>query len=469
MEHRSVPRLGLYGAVLHATLILTHAQITPDGSTPLHQAAYQDQVDTALDLLKSGALPDVKNTYGITPLMLACENGNGPLVEHLLKAGANPNDTRRGGESVLMLAARTGLPGPVQALIAKGAKLDATNHTGQTALMWAAAEGHAPIVKILLDAGADPDRKLKSGFTALYFAAREGHGEVIQVLEAAGVDIHASLQTEHGGGRAPGAGISALMFAIENGHFELAAQLLEAGADPDDQRSGTSPLHMLTWVRKPNRGDGLDGAPPPNGSGEMSSLSFAELLLQKGAKVNAPLKHGKSSRLSLKGATPFLMAAKTADLSYLKLLKKHGADPLRPNAEGTTPLMAAAGLGTHAPTEEAGTEAECLEVVAWLLTLGAEVNTTDQNGETAMHGAAYKSLPAMVHFLDEHGADIQVWNRKNKQGWTPLLMAQGFRPGNFKPAPATIEAISSVMRKHDVTPPPPPARPVVGKPKKYEP
>jgi ankyrin repeat protein len=131
--------------------------------------------------------------------------------------------------------------------------------------------------------------------------------------------------------------------------------------------------------------------------------------------------------------------------------------------------MGAAGLGCRAPTEEAGTEAECLEAVSYLLSLGADVNAVDANGETAMHGAAYKSLPKMVQFLADRGAKIETWNQKNKSGWTPLLIAEGFRPGNFKPSEETIVALYQVMRAAGVTPPPrlPPPDPSK-QPKGYE-
>src|SRR4030095_6390361 len=105
--------------------------------------------------------------------------------------------------------------------------------------------------------------------------------------------------------------------------------------------------------------------------------------------------------------------------------------------------------------------------VKWLLDLGADVNAVDKNGETALHGAAYQSRTKLVPLLDERGADIRVWNQKNKFGWTPLAIAQGHRPGNFRPAPDTIAAIERVIRANGVTPPkavPPSVRPAYEKP-----
>jgi uncharacterized protein len=104
-----------------------------------------------------------------------------------------------------------------------------------------------------------------------------------------------------------------------------------------------------------------------------------------------------------------------------------------------------------------------LEAVALLLKLGSDVNAVDNNGETAMHGAAYRNHPKVVQLLADKGAKIEVWNRANKAGLTPLVIAEGHRPGlNFRPSPETVAALHRVMRAAGVAPPKkssPPAAP----------
>lgn len=429
-----------------------------DGMTALHWAAYRDDLELAKLLVNAKADVKVANRYGVTPLSLACINGNQAMVELLLNAGADPNTQLSGGETALMTAARTGRIGPVKALLDRGAKVNARELRGQTALMWAAADGYVEVVEALLRAGADFRAPLPSGFTPLFFAVREGRIGVVRVLLNAGADVNEPIRPEKpSSGRAPARGTSPLILAVENGHFELAAVLLEAGADPNDQRSGFTALHTLTWVRKPNRGDDESGDPAPIGSGNLSSLQLVDKLVKHGADVNARLKRGASGRGVLKrtGATPFLLAAHTDDVPLMRALFHLGADPRLPNADHCTPLMAAAGVGCLAPGEVAGTEEEALEAVALALELGNDVNALDDNGETAMHGAAYKNLPKVVQLLADKGAKAEVWNRQNKYGWTPLSIAEGHRPGNFKPSPETIAALHRILRAAGISPPPP--------------
>jgi len=429
-----------------------------DGMTALHWAAYHDNADAVRVLLGAGANARAANRYGVTPLSLACTNGNAAIVEALLTAGADANGALPGGETALMTAARTGAAGVVKALLARGARVDAKDdRRGQTALMWAAAEGHAAIVQDFIEAGADFKLRTPSGFTPLLFAVREGRIDAVRVLLRAGADVNETVPTEGRrrgyGGSPPPAGAAPLLIAVRNAHYELASVLLDAGANPNADLPGYTPLHALTAVRKPGVGD---NDPPPDGSGAMSSLDLVKKLAARGANLNARMTKKvnlNNTRLNEIGATPFMLAALTADAELMKTLVALGADPAIGNADNSTPLMAAAGLATRSPGEDAGTETEVLDAVKLLLDLGADIDAVDKNGETAMHAAAYKNLPEVVRYLAGRGAKIAVWNKDDRFGWTPLAIAVGYRFGNFKPSVETEAAVREVMIKGGVTPP----------------
>jgi len=409
--------------------------------------------------VRAGANVKAVNRYGIAPLTLAITNGDSAMVEMLLKAGADPNTTLPGGETALMTASRVGAVASVKSLLARGAKVDSKDEKhGQTALMWAAAEGNAPVVEMLIEVGADYKARLASGMTPLLFAVREGHSDVVRALLKAGVDVNEPVPVEGGrrralGGRALPPGATPLLTAVMNAHFELAAQLLDAGADPNANLPGYTVLHAIVPVRKPGVGD---NDPAPEGSGKMSSLELVRKLVEKGADLNARMSRRANlanTRLNEVGATPFMMAALTADAELMREFARLGADPYIPNVDNSTPLMAAAGLATRSPGEDAGTESEVIEAVQVALDLGNDINAVDLNGETAMHAAAYKNLPKVVKYLADKGAKIDVWNKTDKFGWTPLAIAVGYRFGNFKPSPETEASIREVMIAAGVTPP----------------
>jgi ankyrin repeat protein len=429
-----------------------------DGMTALHWAVYHDDVASTKRMLAAHANVKAANRYGVTPLSIACQNGNAEIVDLLLDAGADPNVALPGGETPLMTASRTGKIGPVKSLIARGADVNANLPSGQTALMWAANDGHTDVVAALLEAKAEFRAALATGFTPMLFAVREGHADIVRLLLKAGVDIH---ETAHPTKEIrkflrPGSGV--VTTAIENGHFQLAAELVDAGADPGDMRSGYTPLHVLSWIRKPDIGED-EGDPIPEGSGTMTSEQLIRHLVAKGANVNAQLTGGPSDggRINRKGCTPLMLAADTDDTAFMKILIELGADPTITNVDHCTPLMAAAGLGTRSAEEEAGTDDEACEAVTYLLSLGVDINAVSDNGDTAMHGAAFANFPKVVKLLAAKGAKIEIWNQPNKRGWTPLLIAEGHRYGNFKPSFETVAAIKEVMLAAGVTPPGPTA------------
>lgn len=425
-----------------------------DGTTALHWAVHHNDAALVDRLIGAGAHVQARNRYGATPLFLACENGHAPIVKRLLKAGADPNTTSHDGETALMTAARTGDAATVETLLSAGADANAREaRKAQTALMWAATEGNVEAAHLLVRAGADVRAQSNGGFTPLLFAVRAGHVDVLPTLVEAGVDVNDRLPD----------GTSALSLAIINGHFELAAALLDRGADPNADAQGWTPLHQLVWTRRPNGGL---ADPPAVATGRMSSLQLATKLLEKGASPNARMKRERKlgfddrTLLNRLDATPFFLAAQTADVPLMRLLAKSGADPTLTNADGTTVLMVAAGVGLWVVGESPGTNDEALEAVRFALELGGDINATNDYGYTALHGAAHRGSPEIVTLLVDRGASLDATLTKTgggplgwKAGWTPLTIADGvFYANTFKRSPETAAVLRRFMETRAATP-----------------
>ncbi len=398
-----------------------------DGATALHWAAYHDALPLADLLLHAGGDVDAANDYGVTPLSLACDNGSAGMVERLLEAGAAPDAARSTGETPLMTCARTGSTDAVRALLDAGADPStAETWQGQTALMWAAAEGHTVIVRALVEKGADVHARTAGGFTALLIAAREDEPELARLLLDAGADVNAM---------APG-GATPLLVAAVRGHTRLAMLLLEQGADPNAGEAGYTPLHWAAGSWHSELTGSLRGIETARDEEWRSlngvrdgKLELVEALLANGADpdvrlVDHPPQFGFASqrfRVSIAGATPFLLAAMDANVAVMDALVAAGADTRLATDEGTTPLMVAAGLG-RVPAETRVTEADTLDAVQFVLDLGAEVNAINFVGRSALHGAAHIRSDPAVQLLVDHGATVDV---ADQRGITPLMIAEG--------------------------------------------
>ena len=423
--------------------------VDADGTTALHHAVQRADTDTVRALIRDGANVNAKNRYGIAPLQIAAIAGNAAIVEQLLQSGADPNTATPEGETALMAAARTGDPSSVRMLVTRGADVNAREGwKGQTALMWAAAENNVAAMKVLLEAGAEIDARSKSGaFTPLLFAVRAGRIEACRLLLDAGVNVNEPMTD----------GTSPLVLAIINAHYELASVLLEKGANPRADGQGWTALHQIAWSRRPNIGWNLPG---PVQSGTLDSLDLVRQLVKRGADVNAREKKeprdGYRNQLNRIGATPFLLAAKSDDIPLMRVLLELGADPSITTEDGTSALMAAAGVGIWAPGENPGTDEEALAAVKLAFDVGGgAVNDVDKNGETAAHGAVYRAGSiAVLTFLIDKGARIDV---RNKKGWTPLIAADGveYTPNVLKRYPETAAFLRKMLAERGLPVPPP--------------
>lgn len=107
------------------------------GTTPLLRAARSGDVDAIKVLLKHGALVDLPQASGATPLMVA------------VGLGANPIDTRGKFRTELEALATA------QVLMDAGADVNARDARGRTPLHAAAAQGYTDVAKLLVERGAD--------------------------------------------------------------------------------------------------------------------------------------------------------------------------------------------------------------------------------------------------------------------------------------------------------------------------
>jgi len=415
----------------------------PDGTTALIVAAERNDSEAARLLLASGAKATVANRYGVTPLSLAAEQGNAALIQALVNAGADPKSATPSGETALMSAARSGNPAAVKTLVALGADPNAKEGwLEETALMWAAANNNGPVVLALTENGAQVNAKSKvlpgqqprargadtafqsahsnfpkGGFTPLLFAAQYNAVASATALLEHGADINLPDPD----------GITPLMMAILNGNYDFAKFLVDRNADVNKaDRSGRTALyfavdmHTLEW---------LFSRPNPQPSGELDSPDIVKVLLEHKANPNARttargfiLHHDSpGNSLLIAGSTPFMKAATTSDVRLMKMLLDFGANPNISTQNHTTPLMAAAGLN-WTDISSLGTEEASLEAIKLCLERGADVNSFNDLGETALHGAAQRGADKVVSFLAAQGATLDAKNRRNR---TPMDEAIG--------------------------------------------
>lgn len=233
--------------------------------------------------------------------------------------------------------------------------------------------------------------------TALMFAARAGDVASTKLLVAAGATVN----------DVDAWGVSATVLAAHSGHGELVEFLLEKGADPNSAAAGFSALHAAVMRR---------------------DEKMVAALVARGADPNAPLRTWTPTRRSsndlhfgpaLVGATPFWLAARFSMPAVMRLLVKHGADPLfvhraeyhteggTHRSETTTALMAATGMGggtAWVQPDRSEREALTLETVKLTVDLGVDVNATNTDGRTALDAARAQKYESVVKFLVEKGA-----------------------------------------------------------------
>jgi uncharacterized protein len=474
------------------------------GETPLMLVARTGNLDAIRLLLDHHADVNAKDKLrGTTALMWATEQSHPEAVKLLIEHGASVSaatdiDTRNSRNNLAntvtqrlhssfgVLGKRgpgfdgTPLPDPAGAPKGEAApKTSAPTHepivasAGGAVVPAKTAPGTQPNGEDeVISFFRRPAPKDGGGLTPLSYAARENCMECAKILVDAGADVN--QQTKYGW--------TPLLVATQNRHYKLAEYFLEHGANPNTpNHGGWTPLYLATDNRN------IEGGDYPVRAPDMDHLDFIKLLIAKGANVNARIcgvesKPDKCSGDSTEtrtnftmqwlfedGATPFLRAAQSGDVTLMKLLLEHGANPKIFTAHNVTPLAVAAGIGWVEGVTYEWSPAENLEAVKMCLDLGLDPNTADDEGRTALHGAAHKGRLEVIQLLADHGADLNAHDGGSRDSvngallgktWVPIDWARGLVRVGVQSAIAHPEAaalLAKLMTERGIPIPPPPS------------
>jgi ankyrin repeat protein len=473
-----------------------------EGVTPLAMASLYGSLPIVERLLQAGANARERGPNGETSLMFAARNGRVDLINRLIAAGADVNareDLRR--TTALMWAAEQRHAEAVKALLAAGADPGATSGPAGLPQNYmappvnvraveearqrrerAAAAGRTYDEQLAIERAeaargqrqaqpqppADDTEVVQAGLvgngggglTALVFAAREGDLESARALLDAGARINQT--TEYGW--------TPLLTAVNNRNYALAALLVERGADVNlANRGGWTPLYLATDNRN------IEGGDYPVPKPDLDHLDIIRRLLEKGANPNARIRDNTLTRTIFTmqwffedGATAFVRAGQSSDTALMTLLLQYRADPSIATANGDTALTAAGGIGWVEGVTYERSPQENVEAIRMLLDLGLDPNAGNNEGRTALMGAALKGRNAAVQLLVDHGARLETRDRGSRDTdklgsaaaghtWQALDYAEGLVRAGVQGAiahPETAAFIRKLMMERGLPVPP---------------
>jgi ankyrin repeat protein len=354
----------------------------------LYCAAQNGDLKSVEELLKKHANADARGTGyanhhedGVdersgrnwTALMIAAYNHHKDIVQLLLDSGADVNAQNEAGLTPLFYACQANDVGIATCLLNHGAQPNIGDKSGTTPLHWALSYGLPTLAIHLIEKGANVNAiNKKYGETALMEAAAYNYHHSVALLIAKGAEVNIIARQSY----------SALSRAAGNDRddIRILALLIDQGAAINDDMAFAPLMEAAS-----------------NGN-----IRIATLLIEKGADVNAVSKRRG-------GITALRDAVFACDMAMTRLLVAHGADVKAVTENRSSILL------------EAVWNEKNLDLVAYLIEQGAQVNLANDDGQTPLlKSVAHKDL-AMVRLLLSHGADLSV---RDVYGDTVYTLAQ---------------------------------------------
>ncbi|WP_447933209.1 ankyrin repeat domain-containing protein [Wolbachia endosymbiont of Dactylopius coccus] len=386
------------------------------GWTPLHFAAYCDRFSVVKFLLNnSSANIKAKDVYGNTPLHIAAQYSSKiEIVEFLLDNSASDiNDTTNNGWTPLRLAIQGDKPNTVKFLLNKGASIETKDRYGQTSLDLAVERGYTDMVKllrsvqlgrglssavrdvslgrikVLIELGADLEAKDKDGNTPLMNASLIGNLDVVGYLVSKGADIYAKAND----------GKTALDIARGAGHTDIVQYFEERGRD---YTNGKKAMHFAaenndveTLSSLVNKGKnvndcGDDYWRPLHYAARAGSLEATQFLVEKGAGFYA------NKYKTTGGQAPIHIAAYYGNKNIVKFFVVEKGVDVNWQDGYTSGLHS---YGNYSTPLHWASKGDHLDVVEYLVSLGANINAQDWYRKTPLDIARNKGNNDIVEYL----------------------------------------------------------------------
>lgn len=372
----------------------TSKSLRPGKRSPLMEAIKSKNPDAAMKLLSGEIDLEERDIMEYTPLMAAVSRAMTEIAKALVIKGANPNIITGSDESPLSLALKCE---DEDFMIWLAEKTDLKNFFPVKCSFLACQFGKVEFVKYLMNKGFNFNQNDRMNFAHIHYAA--------------------------------------------NSSPEIVRLLIEHGADPNarDNGPGVTPLMIASWEKKefymPKLfyEDQFKKANCKNNAGVMAEL------LKAGADPSIQFNQPDSE---CHGMTALMYSAQAGSLECVKILVEYGADinqkryPLNLASRHTSSSIEWQNKFACAPDEFGdfvrhetalvhSIEGEHVEVMKYLLQMGASTDLISADGESLLMKAVQTGQPELVRALFPYCPD---YNYSNNYGHTPLSYAENNHP-----------------------------------------